>query len=351
MKAKSIFYIILLLLYLGSCINTIHIKTVSKENAIRTVGQLSFGRYGHASVSSGSNIYIIGGYKNRTASFVGNIEVFNTDNYSINTLSTLITPRCYLGAVMLDSNIYIIGGTKHPGNIPFNRNIHSKNSGIFEKYDLRTNQITTLPEMPTPRQYMGTVAYGEKIYIIGGSHYKSFSSDHYGQRYFGYTNYPMYYYNPYQKFKFLSTVEIYNIKSNKWEEGPPMPKARECNAVLYKNKIYVIGGFNGLPLDNFEVFDIEKNKWEIYEDAPVSMSAHSCIENNDSIIIIGDYHKQDRVLVYVIESNKWTNIDSNYKGSRHQSASCINNDIYIIGGFLLPPADEVSIIQKFITSL
>lgn len=353
MNAKSVLCIIILLSLLGTCKKQFHIKSISQENAFLEVGKLSLGKYGHTSVSSGKNIYIIGGFKNSTASFTGSIEVFNAENHSISILSTQIVPRRYLGAVMVDSNIYIIGGEKHPGDIPFNTSIISKTTGIFEKYDLRTNEIITLPEIPTARQYMGVVTINNKIYIIGGSQFKSLTSDHYGHvmRYgdgqsMRYSEDTV---NPYIHYLFLSSMEIYNINSNTWEEGPPMPTARQCNAVLYNNKIYIIGGFNGRPLDNFEVFDIEKNKWEISEDAPVSMSAHSCIENNGSIYIFGDYDKQKRVLVYNTESKKWTNIDSNYEGSRHQSAVCINNAIYIFSGYVLPPANDISIIQKYKT--
>ena len=99
-----------------------------------------------------------------------------------------------------------------------------------------------------------------------------------------------------------------------------MPTPRHyMGVVAYNSEIYVIGGFNGRPLDDIEIFDIEKNEWIVREDAPVSMSAHSCVENHGSIYIFGDYKELNRVLIYNIETDKWLNIESNFKSRRHNT--------------------------------
>ena len=333
MNTGSVFQIIILLLILMACSKKTLIESTLRNDAFVTVGNLSSGRYGHASVASGNEIYIIGGMQLSTRLLTRNIEIFNVEDYSIKIIPAIITPRRYLVAVTLDSGIYIIGGAKYAPTIPIYKTTISQTTGITEKYDLRTEKLTAVPAMPTPRMYMGVVAYKDKIHVIGRSQFKSFIDKSFIS-------------NPSAYFRFLSAMEIYDTKSNTWIEGPSMPTARQCAAVLYRDKIYVIGRYNGYPLPNFEIFDIDKNKWETKKDVPLAMSAYSYVASHGCIYFFGDYNELNRVLVYDIEKDKWLNVESNFKGRRHNTSVCMNNDIYVVGGNISPFTD-LSIIQKY----
>lgn len=349
MKSKTIFSLIFLLMVLSSCVKQDVIKIVHQDNSFTDIGKLSLGRYGHASVTSNNDIFIIGGMQKNSNPLVTNIEKFDVVNKSIETLPTSILGRRYLGAVIIDSDIYIVGGEKRSENLPLNSSITWQTTGFLEKYDLNTHKVITLAEMPNPRQYMGIVEHGGRIYVIGGSQYKSLTSDHFRHKTRVSLDLP---YNPQahldSQFLFLSSMDIYDIKSNTWIEGPSMPTARQCKSVLYKNRIYVIGGYDGYALDNVEVFDIEKNVWEVYEDSPVTMSAYSCLEKNGLIYFFGDYEELDRVMIYNPKTKEWFNIESNFKGCRHNASITCNDDIYILGGNVSPKLDTtLDIIQKY----
>ena len=333
MHTKSVFIFITLLLISIACSKKTFIDTTLQNNAFAAVGNLSSGRYGHASVAPGKEIYIIGGMQLSNRLLARTIEIFNVEDYSIKIIPTKITPRRYLGAVAIDSIIYIIGGAKYAPTLPIYTPTISQTTDITEKYDLGTNQLTKVSPMPTRRQYMGVVAHNDKIYVIGGSQFKNWA-------------HKLEYHSPFGLYRFLSTMEIYDTKSNIWIEGPSMPTARQCDALLYKDKIYVIGGYNGYPLTTIEIFDIKKNEWETKKNAPVPISANSSVESNGIIYIFGDYDDLNRVLRYNIVKDEWLRIESNFKGRRHNSAVGIDNNIYIVGGNISPLTD-LSIIQKY----
>lgn len=359
MNEKLFLFLFFLSMVLISCGTNTLVKNIDQSSSFEEVGHFSSGRYGHASVSLDNNIYIIGGAQKNLAEFSSSIEKFDVVSKSFQKLPSPIIGRRYLGAVVADSNIYIIGGEKIPENLPVPTNILSQTTGILEKYDLRTNKVVTLSEMPNPRQYMGVVEHKGKIYVIGGSQYST--KDHYRHRPTR-NNYVDIQPNDKgttiptiteinstsHQTKYLASIDIYDIKSDTWTKGPSMPTARECKATLYKNKIYVIGGYNGNALDNVEIFNIDKGIWEESKDAPISISAYSSLEKNGLIYFFGDYKELNMVMIYNPEINEWSKIESNFQGCRHNASITCMDNIYIVGGNITTKLNTtLNVIQKY----
>ena len=340
MKNKSVLELLFLMMILSSCGSNKIVKNIHQDNSFREIGNLSNARFGHALVSSNNEIFIIGGIEKSNELFSTSIERFNINSNILEKLPTPILGRRYLGAVLVDSNIYIVGGEKKPGDLPLNPAVIVQTTGILEKYDLKTNRIIKLSEMPNPRKGMGIVEHNGKIYVIGGSQYKSLTKDKYGLKPILRIENPFYIYEDMEKqFLYLSSMDIYDIKTDTWTTGPSMNKARECKAVLHKNKIYVVGGYNGRPLDNIEIYDIENETWEELEDSPVSISAYSCLVKDDLIYFFGDYEELNMVLIFNPENKEWINIESNVKGCRHNASVTCNDEIFIVGGIVTPNID------------
>ena len=61
----------------------------------------------------------------------------------------------------------------------------------------------------------------------------------------------------------LSSCEVLTLATNQWAVGATMKETRRgCGAVLYHNKIFIIGGSNGVTsLTSVEVYDPTSNEW------------------------------------------------------------------------------------------
>ena len=88
-----------------------------------------------------------------------------------------------------------------------------------ECYDVKTNTWMQIPSMRIVRSDACSVAFNEKIYVIGG-----FT----GQ-------------------EILDSVEVYDTDSKEWTFGPRLNRFRSgVKAIVHQNKIWVMGGFDGI---------------------------------------------------------------------------------------------------------
>jgi len=122
---------------------------------------------------------------------------------------------------------------------------------------------------------------------------------------------------------------IYNIGSGYWYELPKMTKPKEVNGILIKNKIYLVGGFNKIPLSEIESYDIITGKWKNEGNLFYGIE-NPTLTNNGSIIYI---FNDAKILTYHIETkilNEYS-IDLNLKNSQ---IYCYGNSLYILGGLI-----------------
>ena len=111
----------------------------------------------------------------------------------------------------------------------------------FYRYDPVAYRWTTLPNAPVAVS-LARAVYGantNSVYIIGGRDVSAV----------------------------MDTIQIYNISTNSWSMGAPMPSGRSCvNAVYYSvnGKIYVIGGIDndGYQTNQTWEYDPVANTWD-----------------------------------------------------------------------------------------
>lgn len=61
---------------------------------------------------------------------------------------------------------------------------------------------------------------------------------------------------------YLKDVEYYDPRSNTWTAIQPLNRARSAACItVMKDRIFVLGGFNGQFLDSVEVFEPRMNGW------------------------------------------------------------------------------------------
>ncbi|XP_022732852.1 F-box/kelch-repeat protein At1g26930-like [Durio zibethinus] len=121
-------------------------------------------------------------------------------------------------------------------------------SQVIYRYSILTNSWTSGTSMNVPRCLFGSASLGEIAILAGGC-------DSCGN--------------------ILSSAEMYNSETQKWETLPSMNKPRKmCSGVFMDKKFYVIGGIRGVGNDAQvltcgEEYDLETRKWtEIPNMAP-----------------------------------------------------------------------------------
>lgn len=125
----------------------------------------------------------------------------------------------------------------HTAFIAFNDKIYAIRGNRTYEYDPQMDTWIARAPMPTPRDWFGAAALGDKIYVVGG-----FGSDHH-----------------------LNIVEIYVPATDSWIRGvAPMPTARSnLRVAILNGKVYVIGGMDGHSdhLGTTEEYDPIANTW------------------------------------------------------------------------------------------
>ena len=147
-------------------------------------------------------------------------------------LSILPNRRVAMGLVAYGGRLYLIGGID-PNPIVF--------LNIFESYDPKTNTWESHAPMPTSRYHLTAVSLGECIYAIGGTGDQGMQFD-----------------------KLFSTVECYSTRSNQWSQVCPLPTpASGMASCVWKGNIYVFGGerMDAVHSEQVLCLDLHLNEW------------------------------------------------------------------------------------------
>ncbi len=175
--------------------------------------------------------------------------------------------------------------------------------------------------MPTPRHDLQAVAVGGKIYAISGAGYLT-----------------------------VDAVEIYDVETDTWTPGPPIPTKRGwLGADLLDNKIYVAGGktirtseekessgddTHFKIRDALEVLDLETRTWSALEplsEPRAGVSVTACGGKIYAIDGKGDDYS-DVTEIYDIESGAWSS-DTPLPGKcAWLDAAVVDERIFVVGG-------------------
>ncbi|MDE0011442.1 MAG: hypothetical protein OXU36_09860 [Candidatus Poribacteria bacterium] len=162
----------------------------------------------------------------------------------------------------------------------------------------------------------------------------------------------------------LSTVEMYDPKTDKWERKADMPTARTGAAVSVVNgKIYAVGGtvLNRFELDvllpdnevrrirrwkpeelpTVEMYDPETDTWTQKTDMPTPRHTTTCVVDGKIYAIGGVAYKiksfrLDTVEVYDPVTDTWAKGKSMNHARDGAAVSVVDGKIYVMGGTGLP---------------
>ena len=202
-----------------------------------------------------------------------------------------------------------------------------KNFSTVEMYDPVTDTWTQKTDMPTPRN-AGTCVVDGKIYVIGGTAIINTKKK-----------------KPWR----LKTVEVYDPATDTWVKARDMNHARSSAAIsVVDGKIYVMGG-TGWPqmpnhpgpfLSSVEVFNPKTNQWSEKGEMPAAKSGHTASVVNRKIYVIGGFFRGQgldmkdfkTIEVYYPEAGRWIQKPDMSVGKSGHTAEVIRDEIYIFSG-------------------
>ena len=145
----------------------------------------------------------------------------------------------YAGAAVIGSKLYVLGGAEDQAKL-------ETLSPRFRAIDVKTGQMTKLPDYPETGFFVGaTAAVGERFYAFGGARFDPSKEN---------------------KVTNLSAAHVYSIKSGKWSALPPLSaRNRGITAVqLDDTHLYLAGGYRdnpeGFTVDAY-IFDTRANTY------------------------------------------------------------------------------------------
>ncbi|KAM6918415.1 kelch-like protein 40a [Xenentodon cancila] len=165
-------------------------------------------------------------------------------------------PRCLFGLTEAENSIFVVGGKE------LKEGEHALNSVMI--YDRQSFKWGESDPLPYEVYGHGTVSHKGLIYVIGG---KSESK------------------------KCMRRVCTYNPSKFEWKDLAPLKTARSLFGVtVHNDQIYVAAGVTDSGLtSSVEVYDIATNKWSEFTEFPQERSSLSLISLGGSLYAVGGF--------------------------------------------------------------
>ena len=271
-------------------------------------------------------IYAIGGEIDKFGDMeISSVEMYDPKSDTWERKADMPTARSNVSTSVVDGKIYAVGGIKiHKRKIGPGWGYEIKRLAAVEMYDPVTDTWIQKTDMPTARS-TSTCVVDSKIYAIGGS---ALSRELIQKR----------------KQWRLDTVEIYDPATDTWAKGRSMNHARDGAAVsVVDGKIYAMGG-TGWPqipfhpgpfLSSVEVFNPKTNQWREIGEMPEAKSSHTATAINGKIYVMGGFFRGDgrdfrylsTIDIYHPETGRWTQKPDLPVGKSGHTAEAIKGKI------------------------
>lgn len=203
---------------------------------------------------------------------------------------------------------------------------------IAEETGVETEPATgtrweTMQPMLTARSEIGAAVIDGKIYVVGGI-------DAYART--------------------LRSMEIYDIATDTWSNGPPMPQALHHPAVTTDGeKLYVLGGLIGISFDTVDTayqYDPATSQWSELPRLGDFRGAGAGAHLEGQVYLIGGVDltgPTNGILRYDIASKTWGNAASMSSPREHLAAAVTGGKIYAVSGRTHFPDGTVDALEMY----
>ncbi|KAM7401233.1 hypothetical protein PAMA_005427 [Pampus argenteus] len=165
-------------------------------------------------------------------------------------------PRCLFGLTEAENSIFVVGGKE------LKEGEHALDSVMI--YDRQSFKWGESDPLPYAVYGHGTVSHKGLVYVIGG---KSESK------------------------KCMRRVCVYNPTKFEWKDLAPLKKARSLFGVtVHKDQIFVVTGVTDAGLtSSVEVYDIASNKWSEFTEFPQERSSLNLMSMGGFLYAVGGF--------------------------------------------------------------
>jgi len=276
-------------------------------------------------VSSGSNMYVFGGYKNPGASYG-----FDGTTARWRTLRRMPERAHHLMATELDGLVYVFGG------FTFGANEAWKPTGASFRYDPKSDTWSALAPLPRIRGAGQAVTVGRKIYVIGGV---SSSVD-------GRTSADIPLGSAVGQ-TVVGCVDEYDPATNTWRERASMPTPRNhFFAAQVGGRVYAVDGrtgsafvFGASSTDLIEAYDPARDVWSLVGQAPTTRGGVTGAVHKGRILVCGGEYESLAgktafwaVEAYDPESRSWSALPHLQVARHGCAAAMIGDRFHVVGG-------------------
>lgn len=168
-----------------------------------------------------------------------------------------------------------------------------------------------LAPLPVRRAGMGTAAYDDRIFVIGGMTDEGSSG----------------------------RVDIYDTVTDVWEAGAPRPVAlANVNAAVLDDKIIVPGGCDSdfVPASVVHLYDPVADTWSEAAPLPTPLCAYALAVYEGRAFLFGGWDGQTyRAAAYMYDPDEdvWTSVRRPSQARGFAAAAALDDRIYFVGGY------------------
>jgi N-acetylneuraminic acid mutarotase len=267
----------------------------------RTETPMLHARAAHAVVSTGTEIYALGGTGREYAPVLP-VERFDGKVWTIETTlpgSGLNAPA----AAALGGKIYVIGGFNTTTNIP---------SDAVHVYDIASRTWSTAAPLPSPRGGHAAIVMDGRIHVLGGGNSQSTLADH----------------------------DVYDPTVNRWTMLAPLPRSEGSPAVVvFMGKLYAIGGRSGhSDFGAVDIYDPATDKWSAGPAIPPRGTAGAVVYCNAIHLIGGESQARVATLADVLRldarTHTWLAQTPMPTARNFARTMLLHDTVYVVGGNL-----------------
>ncbi|CAI2362842.1 unnamed protein product [Moneuplotes crassus] len=321
--------------------NPIPEQILNKWEQLRCIGKLPERRSYHTGISSGSRVFIYGGYDIKEGDmktmFSIDLSEMSPEWREIEIIGDPPKGISRHSALLWDNKIYCLGGECNNSQLGkfFNIDISDTRMNFAKSTARCTKIITTSPIAPLELDSHTAILYPEsdsgdadKMIIFGG-YYKSLKSS----KTFEYIFEENHWNEIELEVDEESKEKLEEIKQNMneydvitdtiMETCTNLPRPRTCHtAVYYKHGMYVFGGSDEAnnKLNDLWKFDLKERRWIIINYAsqdcedgqPTKRSGHACCSIGNMMYIFGGLegitHESNDFYCFNMDKEVWTTI-------------------------------------------
>ncbi|MFE4711199.1 Kelch repeat-containing protein [Paenibacillus sp. NPDC056722] len=274
--------------------------TIPESKAFSTVVQLN------------DKAYIIGGSSGDTS--FNQVKILDLKNFTWSNGKEMPVARSAASAVVYDGKIYVVGG--------YTGNAYTWGKGVslssLQVYDPELDTWTAKASMPQALGSTSAIVLDNKIYVFGGLT----------------TN-----------IRSVSSVQVYDPLTDSWSNKKDMQVASHSQtSVTYNGKIYLIGGRHidnatNVSINSFLEYDPNADSWITKNNLSIVRAAPNAVVYSNKIMVIGGNTGQGvgatesgTVESFDFEKNKWNNEASLNIARTSSGVFLYKGQIYVVGG-------------------